>query len=194
MTDYKIFLGVTVVVLTFVGYVPYIRDVVRNKTSPHAFTWFTWSFATAITYALQVSGGAGVGAWVTLAVAVISFFIFIAGLLKKSTHVTHSDFTFLVLALVALALWLIVKVPVWSVLLIVSVDIFGFFPTIRKSWNRPYSETLFSYELHTVRHVLSIFALQEYSIVTWLYPAAWSLANLIFSVLLIVRRKRINRL
>ncbi len=194
MPDNKTIIGIIAIILTFVGYVPYVKDVVQGKTTPHVYTWFIWGLVTAIAYALQVSAGAGVGSWVTLAVAIICFFILILGLTRKRDRdeITKSDTTFFVLSLVALGLWLIAKQPILSVILISSIDMLGFAPTIRKSWNKPYSETLFSYELNVVRHGLSIFALQQYNIVTWLYPASWVLANAIFSLILIVRRQQID--
>ena|SRR3989344_4280613 len=130
MPDYKIFIGILVVVLTFVAYVPYIRDIFNNKTTPHTFTYFVWTLATAITFALQVSKGAGSGAWVTFAVAAICFFIFLLGLYKKNYDITTSDLVFLVLSLVALVVWLGARQPVASVMLIVMVDVFGFVPTV----------------------------------------------------------------
>jgi hypothetical protein len=94
-----------------------------------------------------------------------------------------------VLALLAIPLWLIVKQPVLSIILLSTIDMLGFIPTVRKSWNLPYSETLSLYTITTFRHGLSIVALQHYSIVTVLFPATWVLANALFSILLIVRRR-----
>jgi hypothetical protein len=190
--DYKTIISVIAVVLAAVGYAPYIRDIFKKKTTPHTFTFFIWGFSSLITYALQVIGGAGVGSWVTLAASLICIFIFFLGLKYGEKKITRSDVVFFILSLVALFLWLVVKQPVWSVALIVSVDLLGFAPTIRKSWNKPYSETLFTYELCVFRHGLSILALQQFNILTLLYPVAWTLANLFFSIYLIVRRKQIS--
>lgn len=192
MYDYKSIISVVAVVLTALGYAPYIRDILKRKTVPHTFTFFIWGFASLITYALQVFGGAGVGSWVTLAASLICIGIFFLGLKYGNKEITRSDIVFFVLSLVALFLWLVVKQPVWSVILIVLVDILGFAPTVRKSWNKPYSETLFTYELCVVRHGLSIFALQQFNTLTLLYPIVWTLANLVFSITLILRRQKIS--
>ncbi len=191
MYDYKSIISIVAVILTIVGYAPYIRDIFRRKTVPHTFTFFIWGFASLITYALQVVGGAGVGSWVTLAASLICIFIFFLGLKYGNKEIARSDVVFFLLSLIALFLWLVVKQPVASVILIVLVDILGFAPTVRKSWNKPYSETLFTYELCVVRHGLSVFALQQFNTLTLLYPIVWTLANLVFSVILILRRREI---
>lgn len=193
MDNTKTILSIIAIVLTFIGYIPYIRDTLQRKTTPHIYTWFIWVLVTVIAYGLQVSAGAGVGSWVTLAVAVICFFIFLFGLRNGKKDITKSDTIFFILSFVALFLWLIAKQPVLSVILVSSIDMLGFVPTIRKSWNKPYSETLFSYELNSFRHGLSVLALQQYSIVTWLYPATWVIANGLFSIMLIIRRKQVGK-
>lgn len=193
MYDYKIIIGVVGVILTFAGYIPYITDMVKKKTSPHAFTWLVWTLAVGISAALQIKGGAGAGAWTTVTVAVLCLFIFLYTLKNGVKNVAPSDILFLVLALVSLGLWVVAEKPVLSAILIVSTDILGFIPTIRKSWNNPYSETLFMYQITTVRHALSIVALRQLNTLTLLYPVAWTVANLLFSVMLMVRRKVITK-
>lgn len=193
MPDLKTTVSIIAILLTFIGYIPYIHDTLNKKTTPHIYTWFIWGLVTAIAYGLQVSGGAGVGSWITLAVAIFCFFIFVLGLRYGKKDIAQSDTVFFILSFVALFLWLIAKQPVLSVILTSSIDMLGFAPTIRKSWNKPHSETLFFYEFSAFRHGLSLLALQHYSVVTWLYPGTWALANALFSIILIIRRAKIDK-
>jgi hypothetical protein len=193
MPDFKILISLIAVALSLVAYVPYLKDTFTGKTTPHIYTWFIWGFVTAIAYALQVSGGAGAGSWVTLGAVIIAFVIFACGLRNGKKDITKSDTLFFILALIALLFWLLAKQPIISVILVTVIDLFGFAPTIRKSWNKPYSETLFTYQLNAFRHGLSVLALQKYSILTWLYPISWALTNLIFSIILIVRRRQVKK-
>ena len=193
MENYKIIISSVAVILMIFAYVPYIRDIFKNKTKPHAFSFFIWGSASFLIYALQVKGGAGVGSWVTLGVSLISIFIFVLALRFGEKNITKSDILFLALALISLFLWVIVKQPVWSIILIVLVDILGFAPTIRKSWNKPHSETLFLYQMSALRHGLAIFSLEKFNILTLLNPVTWTLANGLFAILLIVRRKKLDQ-
>jgi len=177
------------IVLTFIGYAPYFRDLFRGTTKPHVFSWLVWSIVTTIIFALQLSAGAGHGAWVTLAVALISFVIFLIGLKHGHKIIKTIDVVFLVLALLAIPLWLISNQPVLSIVLLSTIDMLGFAPTIRKSWNSPHSETLSLYAITTLRHLLSLFALETYNIVTMLFPSTWVVANAAFALMLIHRRQ-----
>src|SRR5258708_4509802 len=105
----KEILGIIAVVLTFIGYVPYIIDTAKGKTTPHIYTWFVWAFVTAIAFALQVTHHAGPGAYTTLAAAIVCFIIFGFGVRQGNKNVTKSDTILLILSIFALGLWLLAK-------------------------------------------------------------------------------------
>ncbi len=190
--DYKILISIISCILVLVGYVPYIIDILKRKTIPHAFTFFIWAIAELIIWALQVHGGAGVGAWVTFVLFLVLTFVFLLSLKYGEKGITTSDIIFLILSLISLALWVVIDQPIWSIILIVLTDVLGFIPTIRKSWNKPYSETVFTWQMGTIRHGVSIFALQQFNILTLLFPVVWTLCNFLFSIFLIIRRKQIK--
>jgi len=188
----KIIVGFVAILLTFIGYIPYSRDIIAGKTKPHLYSWFLWALVTAIVFALQFVGGAGVGGFVTLAAAIMCLVvIYLAYRHGATTDIKPIDKFFILLAFVALALWLLAKQPIWSVILSTLIDLFGFAPTIRKSWNNPHSETISFYYLNTFRFTLAVFALAEYSIVTALYPISWLLANGLFALMLLTRRRQL---
>lgn len=191
-TTYKTAISSIAIALTFLGYLPYFRDILREKTRPHIFSWLIWGIVTTIIFALQVSAGAGFGAYVTLAVAAISLAIFLMSLKNGNRDIKKLDVVFLILALLSIPLWLVVEQPVLSIVLLSTIDMLGFVPTIRKSWNDPYSETLALYVITTVRHAFSILSLLEYNIITMLFPLTWIFANAGFAVLLILRRKKLG--
>lgn len=194
MLEFKQIAGIIAVALTFVGYAPYLKDTLNGKTKPHIYSWFLWGFITILAFAIQFNENAGPGSYVTLAAGLVCFIIFAFGFRDGKKDIAKVDTIFFLLALVAIVLWLFAKQPVLSVILLSSIDMLGFIPTVRKSWNKPYTETLFTYELNTFRFALAIFALQRYTIITSLYPITWIIANELFSILLIVRREKIGNL
>jgi hypothetical protein len=147
MQEMKIIFGAVAALLAVVGYIPYIKDTVQRKTTPHPYSWFLWTLQTAIVYALQVINGAGAGSWMTLVITIMSVLIFVLSLKNGKAHITVSDTIYLVITLLVLFLWLVVKEPVLSVIIITAIDVLTFVPTVRKTWNKPYSETAFTYEL-----------------------------------------------
>jgi hypothetical protein len=192
--DIKQFIGTVAVLLVFLGYIPYFRDILRGKTVPHIYSWALWGFVTLIVFALQLTAGAGIASYVTLAVALMCTAVAILALKQKAKwDITHSDKIFFILALVALGIWLLANQPVISAILTALIDIFGFAPTIRKSWHHPHTETLSMYALNSFRFVLAIIAIEQYSVVTLVYPVTWCIMNAFFAGMLFVRRQQIDR-
>lgn len=186
----KAIIGIIAVLLTFIGYIPYIKDIIAGKTKPHIYSWFLWGFVTAIVFALQFSDNAGIGSFVTLAAALMCFVvIFLSKKFKVTSEITSSDKFFIFLAFITLLIWIVTKQALLSAILATIIDVLAFAPTIRKSWKNPYSETLSFYFLNTFRFGLAVFALSNYSLITAVYPVSWMVINGLFGVMLVVRRK-----
>lgn len=185
----KTIYSIIAILLTLIGYIPYIKDTIKGKTTPHAYTWFTFGLATAFVFALQLSSGAGVGSFVTLVISISVFTIFVLSLFKGEKNITSSDTVFLILAMVALVFWLIVKQPIVSVILLSTINILAFIPTIRKSWYKPFSETLSTYIVNASRYLIGLLALEHYNIVTYFFPLSAMIITFSFVVILITRRK-----
>lgn len=186
----KSLLSTIAVALTFVGYFPYIKSIVKKQTKPHFYSWLVWTLDGLIIFGLQFTNGAGPGSYVVLSATLLSFIVLTLTLLDKDKKKpSKSDTVFLVLALIALGLWLLAKQPLLSAILIMTVDVFGFIPTIRKSWFNPYSENISFYIINTVRFAFAFCALKEYSIITVLYPIVWLIGNSAFVAMLAFRRK-----
>lgn len=190
MSDLKTILGILAVILTFIGYIPYLVSVIKGKTKPHIYSWFIWALNAFVIFFLQITHGAGSGALVTLAVAFMCSTVFILTLKQKNkSPITKADTIFSIIAFIALVIWLLAKQPLISAILITLVDFFGFIPTIRKSWINPYSENLTFYAITTFRFILTILAIQHYSPITTFNPGVWLLGNALFTLMLIIKRK-----
>ncbi len=189
MFDPKTFFSILAILLTLIGYIPYVRNILKGKTIPHAYTWFIFTLATVFVFGLQLAAGAGVGAFVTLVISISVFVIFIFSLFKGEKNITLSDTIFFILALTALVLWRVAEQPILSVILLSIINILAFAPTIRKSWNKPYSETLLTYIINASRYGVGLLALEHYNIVTVFFPASAMAITFTFVLILSVRRR-----
>jgi len=187
----KAALAAIAVGITLAGYFYYFRDIFAGRTKPHAFTWLVWSALTAIAFAGQISDRGGAGAYITLVTAAVSIVIFSLALYKGEKEITRSDWLSLGGAAAALLCWFLANGPLLAIILITLVDFLGFVPTIRKSIRKPHEETLASYALAGLKFILAIIALDNYSVITVLYPASLVFANLLFVMLLVSKRRKI---
>lgn len=194
LNTFKSILGLIAIALTFTAYVPYLRDIRAGKTKPHLYSWVLWAIVTFVVFGIQFAGGAGIGGFVTLTAALMCFVVI--GLSLRygvNKDVKPVDALFIFLALVALGFWLFAKQPIISAILSTIVDLLGFAPTVRKTWNHPYTETLSFSVINSFRFGLAVFALSQYSLVTALYPISWFLANSLFVAMLVIRRRQVPK-
>lgn len=191
--DLKEIAGWLAILLTFGGYVRYVPDVLHKKTKPHLYTWLVWSLLGGIVFALQLSYGAGMGAYITLSGTSMCVLIFILSLRNGVAYITKMDTFFLSMALLALGVWLFAKQPVFSVILATSTGVIGFAPTALKAWRAPHSETLSFYLINIARFLLGLSALASYNIVTLFDPLVFLALNASFAILLIARRQALHK-
>lgn len=190
--NYKDLLGIAATVIAIVSYLPYFRDILANKTKPHAFSWLVWSLLTFIAFFGQLAGGAGAGAWVNGFTAVICFIIFIFGIIKGRKNIVLIDWISLLGAAIAIIFWFITKGPLISIILVTITDALGFFPTFRKSFHKPHEETLITYILSGLKYVFALFALNKVSLVTALFPSYLIIANWLFVAIVLMRKKKLR--
>jgi hypothetical protein len=186
----KVALGIIATLIGLISYLPYITDTVAGRTKPHAFSWLIWAILTAIGFAAQVADKAGPGSWITGITAAACFLIFGLGVKYGERNITRFDWGCLIFSLAAIPIWIATATPVYAVILITIIDTVGFLPTYRKAWHKPSEETLVTWIVSTIKFFISLFALNNYSLVTVLYPASLVLMNGLF-VVMVLWRKRI---
>ena len=186
---YQIVLAIIAPAIDAIGFFLYIRSVLRGHTKPHSFTWFVWGLLQGVTFFAQLSRGGGVGTSLVAFGSTMCFVVFGLSLFKGERSIARVDIGSLVAALAGIALWIITSAPLTAVVLAVAVDIFGFIPTFRKAYGKPYEETIQNYTLGILSFAISIFALQAINLVTVMFPATLVVADSAFVSMVLIRRK-----
>lgn len=189
MHEYKDLLGYLTVILGFISYVPYFRNILSGSTKPHAFSWLIWSILESIVFAVQVTEDAGAGAWVTASTALICFSVFVLALYKGSRTFDRMDWITLSLAFVAMVLWRVTQNPINALLLVIMADLLGYISTFRKAFHAPFEETASTYCIGSIKNAISIFALTSFTLATWLFPIYLTVINATFFIFLLIRRR-----
>ena len=187
---YKEILSGAAIVLTLVAFVPYIRTIVGGATKPHVFSWVIWGATTFVVFLAQLEGKGGVGAWPIGVSGGITIFITLLAYVKRADiSITKTDWLFLVSALSSLPLWYFTSDPLWAVVILTTVDVLGFGPTVRKAYSYPHSESLSFFALFAGRNALVIMALETYSVTTVLFPAVIATACMSLVAMVTYRRR-----
>jgi hypothetical protein len=185
-------LGASAFIISIWGSVVYICSILRGETKPHLYSWIIFSILTCIAFFAQLSDGAGPGAWMMGAVTLSCFVTAILSIKFGEKQHTKSDKIALCASLLAIFPWLVTKDPLLSVIMISFIDGIAMFPTIRKSWNKPYQENMPSYWIANLKSVIALFALTHFSISTALYLISIIIINTILISVCVYRRRALS--
>lgn len=191
--SFKDLLGILSIILAFASYGPYIRSIFVANTKPHAFSWLVWGISSAITFAAQLTGGAGAGGWVTGFSAAVCLGVGVLAIFRGEKDITRGDWISFLATIAAIPLWVLTDNPLWSVVLVTTIDTVAYYPTFRKSYSKPHEELALKYSLTALKHALSVLALQNFTVVTSLYPLAGVVAEAGVVAMLVWRRKALAR-
>lgn len=187
---YKEILSAVAIALTFVAFFPYIRSILQGKTRPHVFSWLIWGSTTFVVFLAQLADEGGVGAWPIGVSGIITMYVALLAYLKKSDiSITRTDWLFFIAAMLSLPLWYFTDDPLSAVVILTTVDLFGFVPTFRKAYVSPFEERLTFFMIMALRNFIVVLALENYSLTTVLFPAVIALACLLFIVMVLYRRR-----
>jgi len=190
MILYKETLSTMAIVLTFVAFFPYIRSILSDQVKPHVFSWAIWSITTLVVFFAQVEDGAGVGAWSIGVSGCVTVFIACLSYWKRADiSINKIDWWFLFAAIFSLPVWYFTSDPLGAVIILTTVDVLGFGPTIRKAYSFPYSESLHFFTIFAVRDCLVIASLENYTVTTVLFPASVVISCITVSIMVMVRRR-----
>jgi hypothetical protein len=188
--EYKEILGWIAVALAFACYIPIFWGIFLGTVKPHLYTYLVWSIITTLGFLASWFSGGAAGSWALGFSALFCIGVFILSFRYGTKDVTHSDALYTVAAVLTIVPWLLTKDPTLSIILAVLIEILSFFPTLRKTWNDPYSEPFSSWSLNTLKHGVSILALSSFSVATVLYPAVLVVMNALLAGEIIFRRSK----
>lgn len=181
------------IVLTFIAFIPYIRDIFNGNVKPHIFSWIIWGVTTLLIFLAQIESHGGVGAWpIGVSASITIFIAYLAFLKRTDVTITRTDWWFFIAALLSLPIWYFTADPLWAVVLLTTIDAIGFGPTVRKAYSFPYSESLLFFTLFMLRNVLVMLALEHYSVTTLLFPAVMGLICIMMISLIMMRRRSLT--
>jgi len=185
---YKEFLSGLAIALTFFAFLPW-----KDEIKPHVFSWVIWGSTTFIVFLAQLKDGGGAGAWPIGVSGLITIYVaFLAYVKKSDITITKTDWLFFLSAMMSLPLWYFTADPLWAVIVLTSVDVVGFGPTLRKAYSHPFEEDRIFFSLFMVRNLIVIVALEHYSMTTVMFPATIASACLALLILITYRRRIVS--
>ena len=178
------------VIMSIVGNIPYLIDVIKKRIKPHPYTWFIWSIVSAVTFFGALVKGGGIGTIPTAFAEIFTIIIFLFSLQYGFRNINKIDNYFLAFSLIGLIPWIITKDPTISVITVVSIDVIAFIPTLIKTYKYPETETSILYSMNVTRHILTLMTLRTHNIATSLHSIMMIITNITMTSFILRKNKK----
>jgi len=188
--DGKALFGLLALALGLVAQISYLVGMSHGKTRPNPISWLAWSVMMTVMTIVIFSEGAGPAAWPGAIQAVFQVTVCILAFRWGGRRdIKRSDLICLAAAAVAFGFWAVADQAEIAVILISSAGFFGWLPTIRKAWRKPFEEATVMWSIDIVKLSVCTAAIEYYSFATVFNQALWIGLNLITVSVVLVRRR-----
>lgn len=186
--EIKLIFGVIAFILTIIGVIPYIVNIVKKKTTAHIYSWLIWGILQLIAVMAQIKNGAGYGSMSGTAGVFICFLIVFLSLKNGFKNIRKFDTFCLILSVIAIFIYVRLNNPLLAVVVATITNFMGFLPTLRKAYKDPKSETAATFLIGAIATLLSLLALQNYTILTTLYLINILMTNSLLTAVILLRK------
>ncbi len=177
------------VALSALGAFGYVRDTLRGVTSPNRVTWSLWAVEGVLGFAVEIQQHVGLASLMTLMLGLAPFAVVVASFKNPNGvwALGAFDITCGAIALVGLSFWAFVDEPTVALVAFVAADQVASWPTVRKSWQAPTSESAGVFLLGSINCAITILTLHAITTAGALFPGCVFVTDLLMSVLILTR-------
>ena len=176
--------------LALAAYVPYVIAILRKETRPSRASWFIWAIMAVLLVVSSFSAGARDTLWVAVSFTIGAVTVAILALKYGIRVWTRLDTVCSLCAGTGIALLVISRSPLPTLLLSIAVMLFGAMPTLRKTLHNPSEENRAAWALFGLSCVVNLFAVEKWEFVIWSFPVAALLFDGTMAALVLWPRKK----
>ena len=190
--EIQIAFAIAAVLLASLRYGTYFYTIYKGETKPHAFSWLLWGTVTGIGTLAQFELDGGPSAWALAFVSISCLMISVISFFIGERDYAKSDWIALIACFLAIPVWKATDNPLAALGIIIIIDMLTYYPTIRKSYNKPQTEPPISYGFAGMRYFLMLFAIPDPTWQTLMYPFFLMATDWGFAVFIVIRRAQLG--
>ena len=175
--------------LAFVGTGNYLRETWRGNTQPHRVTWGLWSLEGLLAFCVEVQQHVGISSLMTLVLGFVPLLVLVASF--RNPHavwkIDRVDIACGAVSLAGLIFWALVNEPTVALVAFSGADFIAAFPTLRKSWTTPESETPSAFIFGATNCGITLLTLRHFTSAGALFPGMILGTDTVLSVMILTR-------
>ncbi len=157
-------------ILAFISYVVYIIAILKGEARPHRTTRFVLVLITILATASLFAQGSTVAIWLSGVFTLGSLVIFLLSIKYGMGGWAKTDIACLCISLGGIVFWQMTANPMYALFASIGADLVGQIPMLIKTYRFPNTEVWTFYFLDVLAAVLSLVAIQAWTIREFAYP------------------------
>lgn len=155
-----------------VGWALYLRDTLRGVTQPNRVSWLMWAIAPLLAFGVEIEAGVGLRSLMTFVVGFGPLLIFLASFRNPGSvwELRRLDYVCGSLSAAGLVVWLVTSRGTVALAAFVAADALAAIPTLRKSWQRPETETAAAYVTASANAGITLLTVNEVTTAVVAFP------------------------
>lgn len=141
------FFGLAAGVVSIIGYIPYIRDVLKSKTRPDRASWLIWTAQYSVLFATQVAHGATHSLWLVAMQLVGIIAVAMLSIKYGIGRIGRNNALLLASVGMGLVLWYILNDAAIALFIALAIEWVGVILTAVKAYKYPGTETVLFWAL-----------------------------------------------
>ena len=187
-------LGELSLIISVVGVVPYIWQIIRADVRPERMTWFIWTIILALATWGYHALGSHDSTWFLVGDLLATAAIFFLSLWRGIGGYQKLDLVCFGIALAGLLIWQLSNTPLFIIFGALLADGIALVPTLVKTLHNPMSESATTFAATTIAAILGILAVGKWDLILIFYPFYLFLANFITVMVILVSQYQVRRL
>ena len=175
------------------GTLRYLRDVYGGRTAPHRGSWFVWSVVAVVAAVTQALHGVSWSVLVLAAEAATTVAVLAAGMRRGVGGLTIGNAVLLLVAGTGILAWITTEDPLPAMAGAALADAAGLAWLVPKIWASPSTETSSMYALAGASGLAAVVSVPALDVMFLLYPGYFCVANWGVSLLIVWRRRTLDR-
>jgi len=157
-------------IIAFLACVPYYLALRAGNIKPSQASWWAWTIGNALLMIGYMSLGEFYASILPLANIIRNIFIIFVSEKYGHSEWKKIDKICLGVAVGSVAPWILLKDPVWTIVILVGINIVGAISTIIKQIDRRGREDIITWVILSAAGLSMLFSLEKFEFKTMLFP------------------------
>ena len=176
-------------ILSLFGAYGYLRDTLNGSTTPNRVSWSLWALEGILGFVVELQQHVGMAAVMTLMLGLVPFMVVVASFRNPNGvwKIGRFDAFCGVISLLGLVFWAFINQPTVALLSFVAADQVAAWPTIRKSFIAPASESSQVFFMGVLNTGITLLTLKHFTTAGALFPGVILVTDLVIAVLIVTK-------